>query len=104
MSQTFDTAAFSRQLDGLSLAMQDNMARALREISVIDAGIQAESAVHTKLAELKTALATTDAMKGEVVRLLGHHRMPRATRLSEISSDLCKQIEHYRNNKQVVSA
>lgn len=104
MTQPFDTAAFSRQLDGLSMAMQDNMARALREVSVIDAGLQAEGIVHGKLEDLKAALAKTDAMKSEVIRLIGHHRMPRPTRLSEMSTDLCKQIEFYRNNKQTVPA
>jgi hypothetical protein len=104
MTQTFDTTAFSRQLDGLSMAMQDNMARALREVSVIDAGIQAETIVHGKLDELKAALAKTNEMKIEVVRLLGHHRMPKATRLSEISTDLSRQIEHYRSERKATIA
>lgn len=90
------SAAFARQLDALTMAGQDNMARALREVETIQAFVKTEEIVQGHLVNLKSTLARTDAMKREVAALLGHHRAPRQARIISKADPLTKAVEAYR--------
>jgi hypothetical protein len=89
-------SAFGAQLDALTLAGQDNMTRALREVEMVQAFVKTEEIVQGNLSELKEALQRTDEMKREVVDLLGRSRALPSRRLPTIKCEVTKAVEHFR--------
>jgi hypothetical protein len=85
-----------RQLDELTLRGQDNMTRALREVEMVQAFVKTEEIVQGNLTELKEALQRSDAMKREVVDLLGRSRALPSRRLPTIKCEVTKAVEHFR--------
>jgi hypothetical protein len=93
---TFDTEAFARQLDALTLAGQDNMARALREVEMITAFRHSEEIVQGHLMDLQKSLQRTNDLKAQTAAMLGHHRMPRRSTIRSNTDAVTQAVEAHR--------
>jgi hypothetical protein len=93
---TFDTEAFARQLDALTLAGQDNMARALREVEMIAAFRRSEEIVQGHLLDLQKSLQYTNALKAQTAAMLGHHRMQRRSTIRSGTDAVTQAVEAHR--------